>query len=127
MAGQNYCVVDGCLLPLRLCRRGFQDLFKIRPGNYTEENMQHTENGESLKSRKRNVILIQRINGIFQTAEISGLQNTRVVLAERISKSRLNIGILKYIFFPVALRPNAGHGLLILDVSRSHTAMHHSR
>jgi len=30
-------------------------------------------------------------------------------------------------FFPVALRPNAGHGLLILDVSRSHTATRHSR
>jgi len=27
----------------------------------------------------------------------------------------------------VALRPNAGHGPLILEVSRSHTAMHHSR
>ena len=32
-----------------------------------------------------------------------------------------------YIFFPVALRPNAGHGLLILDVSRSHTTTHHNR
>ena len=30
-------------------------------------------------------------------------------------------------FFPVALRPNAVHGLLNLEVSRSHTAMHHSR
>jgi len=30
-------------------------------------------------------------------------------------------------FFPVALRPNAGHGLLILEVSRSHTTMQHSR
>jgi len=30
------------------------------------------------------------------------------------------------IFFPVALRPNAGHGLLILEVSRSPTTMHHS-
>jgi len=30
-------------------------------------------------------------------------------------------------FFPVALRPNAGHGLLIHDVSRSHTTAHHSR
>jgi flagellar biosynthesis protein FliQ len=29
-------------------------------------------------------------------------------------------------FFPVALRPNAGHGLN-LDVSRSHTTTHHSR
>ena len=28
---------------------------------------------------------------------------------------------------PVALRPHAGHGLLILEVSRSHTTTHHSR
>jgi len=33
---------------------------------------------------------------------------------------------LRYICFPVALRPNVGHGLLILEVSRSHTT-HHSR
>ena len=39
------------------------------------------------------------------------------------SSSRLYI----YIFFPVALQPNAGHGLLILEVSRSHTTTHHSR
>ena len=31
-----------------------------------------------------------------------------------------------YIYF-VALRPNAGHGLLILEVSRSHTTTHHCR
>ena len=30
-------------------------------------------------------------------------------------------------FFSVALRPNAGHGLLILDVSRSHTTTYNSR
>ena len=30
-------------------------------------------------------------------------------------------------FFAVALRPNAGHGLLILEVSRSHTRTDHSR
>jgi hypothetical protein len=27
----------------------------------------------------------------------------------------------------VALRPNAGHSLLIFEVSRSHTTTHHSR
>ena len=33
-----------------------------------------------------------------------------------------------YIYIPpVALRPNAGHGLLILYVSRSHTTTHYSR
>ena len=30
-------------------------------------------------------------------------------------------------FFSVALRPDVGHGLLILEVSRSHTTTHHSR
>ena len=29
--------------------------------------------------------------------------------------------------FPVALRPNAGHGLLIHEVSRSHTTTHRNR
>ena len=32
-----------------------------------------------------------------------------------------------YNFFFATLRPNAGHGLLVLDVSRSHTTTHHSR
>ena len=30
-------------------------------------------------------------------------------------------------FYSMAQRPNAGHGLLILEVSRSHTTTHHSR
>jgi hypothetical protein len=30
-------------------------------------------------------------------------------------------------FFILALRPNAGHGLLILEVSRSHTTTYRSR
>jgi hypothetical protein len=35
--------------------------------------------------------------------------------------------IVFIIVFFVALRPNAGHGFLILDVSRSHTTTHYSR
>jgi len=31
------------------------------------------------------------------------------------------------VFFPVMLQRNAGYGLLILEVSRSHTKMHHSQ
>jgi hypothetical protein len=27
----NYCVIGGCPLSLSLCRRGFQDLLKVRP------------------------------------------------------------------------------------------------
>jgi hypothetical protein len=33
MAGQNYCVVGGCLLSLSLCRRGLQDMLKVRPSS----------------------------------------------------------------------------------------------
>jgi hypothetical protein len=35
--------------------------------------------------------------------------------------------IFFFFLFLVALRPKAGHGLLILEVSRSHTTTHHSR
>jgi len=28
---------------------------------------------------------------------------------------------------PIPLRPNAGHGLLIIDVARTHATTHHSR
>jgi len=31
-----------------------------------------------------------------------------------------------FFYFSVALLPNAGHGLLTLEVSRSHTTTHHS-
>jgi hypothetical protein len=31
--GSNYCVLGGCLLFLILCRRGFQDLLKVRPSS----------------------------------------------------------------------------------------------
>jgi hypothetical protein len=41
------------------------------------------------------------------------------------NKSTLQIGE-RFFFFPVALRPNVGQGLLILGVSRSNTTTHHS-
>ena len=37
------------------------------------------------------------------------------------------VGKGRGIDFFVALRPNADHDLLILEVSRSHTTAHHSR
>ena len=36
-------------------------------------------------------------------------------------------GFFFFFFFAMALRPNASHGLLILEVSRSHTMTHHIR
>ena len=39
----------------------------------------------------------------------------------------IHIYIYIFFFFAVALRPNAGHVLLILDVSRSRTMTQHSR
>ena len=43
-----------------------------------------------------------------------------------ISSLRVNT-LSNSMHFFVALRPNAGHDLLILEVSRSHTMTHHSR
>jgi len=37
------------------------------------------------------------------------------------------LGSYQLFLFAVALRPNAGHGFLNLEVSRSHTMTHHSR
>ena len=39
----------------------------------------------------------------------------------------VTVFIIIIIIIPVALRPNAGHVLLILEVSRSHTTTYHSR
>ena len=39
----------------------------------------------------------------------------------------LNEARAYYLSFSVALLPNASHGLLILEVSRSHTTTHHNR
>jgi len=44
-----------------------------------------------------------------------------------ISSIPLYPSLIYSFFFAVALRPNAGHGLLILEFSRSHTVTHHSR
>jgi len=32
-----------------------------------------------------------------------------------------------FVYFAVALRPNAGHGLFVLEISRSHTTTHNIR
>ena len=46
----------------------------------------------------------------------------RPFLAKYAHEQCINIYIKRRYFSPpVALRPNAGHGLLILEVSRSHT------
>ena len=43
------------------------------------------------------------------------------------ARNSIQLSRILTFFFPVALRPDAGHGLLILDVSRSNTTTHHSR
>jgi len=58
-------------------------------------------------------------------------ENSTPVGKEHISGSAFTydnyISCYYFFFFAVALRPNAGHGLLILQDSRSHTTKHHSR
>jgi hypothetical protein len=52
---------------------------------------------------------------------LTTLATDKYLMTEAASSSKASF------FFAVALRPNAGHGLLILEVSRSHTTTHHSR
>jgi hypothetical protein len=67
-------------------------------------------------------MVIIRINDIFTLLRNS--VNIQFILIITINSVVLNY--IFYNFFYVALRPIAGHGLLILEVSRSHTT-HHSR
>ena len=50
-----------------------------------------------------------------------------LLLQKNNMKKIRNCAIVSLFFFAVALRPDAGHSLLILEVSRSHTTTHHSR
>jgi len=74
-----------------------------------------------------------RIFGLKYRSRVSNPRPTTLHYATRGHIYNLSILCYKYhtlstaLFLCVALRPNAGHGLLILDVSRSHTTTHHSR
>ena len=55
------------------------------------------------------------------------MRSTKCPASAPTSEHRISLFWIPIIFFSVALRPNAGHGLLILEVSRSHTTTYHSR
>jgi hypothetical protein len=115
-------------------------------GNYPQESIQHSEQGESLKSRiiLKSCFPTNSLQNTIHKARIktptcfgtempsSGSYYNKGVLANLlIYVLFIVIGLSKTLFFffvlAVVLRPNAGHGLLILDVSRSNTTTHHSR
>ena len=72
-----------------------------------------------------------RIQGVFTAAKLLALVAIVIAGVVHISGGQNTLPYNKYgegkFPFPVALRPNAGHGLHIHEVSRSHTATHHSR
>ena len=57
----------------------------------------------------------------------SGTDNSEINLQQEHSLKTQKVLLSCLLFISVALRPNAGHGLLILEVSRSHTTTHHTR
>jgi len=64
--------------------------------------------------------LIEEVTGHAQSDSIED--------AREICTDILTFGITYvYIVFPLALQSNAGHGLLILEFSRSRTTTYHSR
>ena len=61
----------------------------------------------------------------FYLTQVSNMARTNVY-GKAISLNLFSLtGI--HIFFCLALRPKAGHDLIILEVTRSHTMTHHSR
>jgi len=69
--------------------------------------------------------LVVSLKSGCQQAELLGSTHLAFVRNE-VYLSTLSVFFF-FFLFPVALRPNAGHGLLILEVSRSHTTTYHSR
>ena len=63
----------------------------------------------------------------FNEHKMSIRKTTRRTTSYFVYYIYIYIHIYIFFFFAVALRPNAGHGLLILEASRSHTTMQHSR
>ena len=56
----------------------------------------------------------------------TGIANLAVVFAD-ITEDKLQLSMPYYFSFPVALRPNSGKGLLIYEISRSHSTTHRTR
>jgi hypothetical protein len=72
--------------------------------------------------------------GTFNAEQIRGNYGYRLILNIIITQNFFHFVWVNYernqqdaFFFAVALRPNAGHGLIIFEVSRSHKTTHHSR
>jgi len=53
--------------------------------------------------------------------------NFYIPIHKQLNVMTLYVFLFFFFFVAVALRPNTGYGLLILEVSRSHTMTHHSR
>ena len=73
-----------------------------------------------------------RIVELFQTIFVrttkpnTGIPNVAVVFADT-TEDKLQLRMPYYFSFPVALRPNSGHVLLIHEHSRSHSTTHRTR
>ena len=58
---------------------------------------------------------------------VSGTRELELCTEMCVNEQRMCLEIIFPSFFLLALRPNAGYGLLIHEVSRSHTTTHHIR
>jgi hypothetical protein len=54
-------------------------------------------------------------------------EDKRMAISRASGLDKYGLNTVQYFFFFFSLLPQAGHGLLILKVSRSHTTTHHSR
>ena len=96
---------------------------------YVKQNTKHYSDQTQLSTQLQAVELSLRNLLIPRSSNLSPFCGHQMFIAVFITARPLVT--LFFIFllfiFSVALRPNAGHGLLILEVSRSHTTTQHSR
>jgi hypothetical protein len=94
-------------------------------GRHSKSDIEHSyyhrkEEGRVLMQTKRAYV----IEIMTQLERVVGKEDLK---RQSVRAHQYNMNSKKNFFFAMALRPNAGHDLLILEVSRPHTTTHHSQ
>jgi hypothetical protein len=130
--GSNFCRIRLETAPLREPNRNLKDftLFNIdlkhrncpSAGSASVSNNVRRDIGIF---NGRSVLLNEVLYYLIIGTKI--YRGNKVIFSKRFIIFHSFMFVVRLSFLNVALRPNAGHGLLILEVSRSHTTTHHSR
>jgi len=119
--------------PRDVCSRGTGRLFNRQPDIFTPAIAAEFHSWRKFELRSLNCRLAS-IGRLLPSKASWYYGNLELLTRDQIFLDRKHhmvhhesIAYTCQFIYSVALRPNAGHGLLILEISRSHTTTHHSR